>query len=308
MNANQQVSRARALSCALAVVVGFGFLLGAVSESPAVGEAGAQFLKIPIGPKACAMGEAFAAVADDASCLHWNPAGLSRLHSQQIMVMHIPWLEGMSCQCISAAKEFSFGSMGLALSYSSSGDIPGYDEGFHPTTDYTAYDAWGMMAFAQTFPGIGALGLGAKFIDQKIEEESAFGCALDLGLLVEKTGLDGLSCGLSVQNIGPSLKFVRQADPLPLIARLGLAYTHKPVTVATDLYKQRFSDWQLHCGLELRPVRPLAMRGGYLTRPDAGPAFRLGFAATVRWLSFEYAYLPHDNLNDAHCLACTLSW
>lgn len=43
------------------------------------GTTGAVELKIPVGPRAIAMGEAFVAVANDANAIYWNPAGLMQL-------------------------------------------------------------------------------------------------------------------------------------------------------------------------------------------------------------------------------------
>ena len=44
----------------------------------------AQFLKIGVGARASAMGEAFTAVANDASALYWNPAGLAHRALQSV--------------------------------------------------------------------------------------------------------------------------------------------------------------------------------------------------------------------------------
>ena len=41
-----------------------------------VGTTIANFLKIGVGPRAVAMGSAFSAVANDASAVYWNPAGI----------------------------------------------------------------------------------------------------------------------------------------------------------------------------------------------------------------------------------------
>ena len=44
-----------------------------------VGQAGAQFLEMGISARAVSMGEAFSAVSDDATAIHYNPAGLTQL-------------------------------------------------------------------------------------------------------------------------------------------------------------------------------------------------------------------------------------
>ena len=41
-----------------------------------VGTTAAQFLKIGVGARAIGMGGAFVAVADDATAIYWNPAGI----------------------------------------------------------------------------------------------------------------------------------------------------------------------------------------------------------------------------------------
>ena len=40
--------------------------------------------QVPVGPRAIAMGGAFSAIADDASAMFWNPAGLTQLESQEL--------------------------------------------------------------------------------------------------------------------------------------------------------------------------------------------------------------------------------
>ena len=50
----------------------------------AVSEAGVLFLRIASGARAAGMGEAFVAVADDATATHWNPAGLASIGKTEI--------------------------------------------------------------------------------------------------------------------------------------------------------------------------------------------------------------------------------
>src|SRR4030067_894450 len=48
----------------------------------------AEFLKIPVGPRAMGMGGAFTAVADDATPPYWNPAGMVDLPCREVVVPH----------------------------------------------------------------------------------------------------------------------------------------------------------------------------------------------------------------------------
>ena len=53
-----------------------------------------QFLKIGVGGRASAMGDAFIAIADDASALYWNPAGLVFAKQNEVMFSHNSWAVG----------------------------------------------------------------------------------------------------------------------------------------------------------------------------------------------------------------------
>lgn len=49
------------------------------------------FLKIGVGARAAALGEAFVPVADDGTALHWNPAGIADLPGRRVHVTHTSW-------------------------------------------------------------------------------------------------------------------------------------------------------------------------------------------------------------------------
>ena len=57
----------------LALVLALG---GAANSLADISSAAVLFLRIAPGPRAAGMGEAYVAVADDATATHWNPAGL----------------------------------------------------------------------------------------------------------------------------------------------------------------------------------------------------------------------------------------
>ncbi|MGB2868250.1 MAG: PorV/PorQ family protein [Bacteroidota bacterium] len=57
-----------------------------------VGISSLQFLKIGIGGRGAALGESMAAIANDASALYWNPAGLVLTNDNAVIVSHAEWL------------------------------------------------------------------------------------------------------------------------------------------------------------------------------------------------------------------------
>ena len=61
------------------LLIGIQSLTHADFGSGSRGTTTANFLKLGAGARAEAMGGAYAAVADDATALYWNPAGLTRI-------------------------------------------------------------------------------------------------------------------------------------------------------------------------------------------------------------------------------------
>lgn len=67
----------------------FIFLLVAlVFSSAGADKYGGDFLNLPVGARALALGGAFGPLADDASAIFWNPAGLGSMKRPQIMLVH----------------------------------------------------------------------------------------------------------------------------------------------------------------------------------------------------------------------------
>jgi len=93
----------------------------------------AQFLKIGVGGRASAMGDAFVAVANDASALYWNPAGLSQFTQNQVMFSHNKWVVDINHDFLGLVYHMdATNSFGIALTSLSMKDMPVTTE-FAPT-------------------------------------------------------------------------------------------------------------------------------------------------------------------------------
>lgn len=88
----------------LAIILVLLFSAPAIFAQGSAGQAG-EFLRWGIGPKALGLGRAFTSVADDASAMYWNAAGLTSLTRTggTMMFMHIPLRNGASVNYLAGA-------------------------------------------------------------------------------------------------------------------------------------------------------------------------------------------------------------
>ena len=110
----------------------------------------AQFLKIGVGGRASALGDAFVALANDASALYWNPAGLSQFSTNEVFFSHNKWVADINHDFLGAVYHLDeSNSFGVALTSLSMADMP-------VTTEYAPfgtgeYFGFGDLALAVTY-------------------------------------------------------------------------------------------------------------------------------------------------------------
>jgi len=86
----------------------------------------AGFLKIGVGARAAAMGEAFTAVASDGTSLYWNPAGFAQIQKRELSAMYNSWFEEIRQGYLSLTFPSSRGTMGLGTNYVDMGKLEDY--------------------------------------------------------------------------------------------------------------------------------------------------------------------------------------
>jgi len=185
-----------------------------------IGKVAGSELKIGLGPRAVAMGEAFVAKADDLNSTAWNPAGLSQIQGLQAGFMHNIYLESTALEYVAFAHNlFPNAGIGANVMMLNFGKMDKLDENANLVGDFTPTVLSASIGYGQWLLPSVAVGGAVKYYSQNIDTSKNSAVAVDLGALV-KPGLEGLQLGVAVQNIGSK---VGDAD-LPLNAKVGAAY------------------------------------------------------------------------------------
>lgn len=303
----------------LIVLLVFASCLNVYAASNDGGDAGA-FLKNGIGVRPISMGKAFVAVADDANAGYWNPAGLSLLNITQLSVMYSnpmnyalgdnPGVKDIGYHTVSLAFPMGFGSLGLNLAYLSVGNIEEVNADASFTGKTFGDKELGVIAsYASSITDQIHLGVNLKFISQQIWDDKGSGMGLDLGALYEP--VYNLTFGLMLQDlIEPKIKLLEdgETNSIPRKIKLGVSYRlmDNRVLIATGMDQTigRSRSAKLHLGVEVVPMKDLALRAGYTT--DTGEiSAGVGVRVSVIQLDYGFGFL---DLGSTHRISLTASF
>jgi len=219
------------------------FILGIMMSQSALSQSisAVPFLLISPGARAAGMGEAFVAIADDATATYWNPAGLAFQSQKQVSLMHANWLQTLAPDLFYDYASYvqpleGLGTLGIAVTYLNLGEqlITGEDSpdilGQFNSNEFSVAASFGGQLSTNS-----AIGISLKFIKSNLANfgtaaeqgdgrASAF--AFDLGYMHHNLFFNNLSLGMNLSNMGPKVTYIdaAQADPLPTNLRLGFAY------------------------------------------------------------------------------------
>jgi hypothetical protein len=275
------------------------------------GTEGASFLDIPVGGAPAALGSAYSAQATDVYAPVWNPAGLGFLSAPEFTGTHVSYLGPLYYEhaslVVPLGKDHETGTapagIGASMQYLGSGDITAYDASGTPSGSFTTTFAAYTLAYGQKIGDRLSLGTGVKLITEKIADASASAYAADAGLLYKVSSK--LNLGAVIANVGQSIKFVNEADPLPLAGRLGATYQINPSwDVSTEGVYRRTGLASASLGAEWRYGGYFSFRGGYNTAHikdlGAGSGLTAGVGLFFWGQEFSYAYVPVGDLGSTH--------
>lgn len=283
----------------------------------------AQFLKIGVGGRATAMGDAFIAVANDASALYWNPAGLSQFEDNQIIFSHNNWVVDINHEFLGAVYHLDdANTFGVSLTSLSMKDMKVTTE-FAPfgNGEYFGFSDLGLaVSYSRKMTDQFSFGGTIRYIEETLDVLKMRGVMIDLGTYYW-TGLGTTRFAVTVSNFGNNLapdgevvligkrsKSDWQAFSPPTIFRIGFAFEpyqdeENKITTSIQLNHPNDNSENLSLGLEYVWNKMFFARGGYKFNVDEqNYSFGAGINLPINIanVSIDYAFANFTRLGSAH--------
>lgn len=298
------------------------------------GISAAQFLKIGVGSRAAAMGESFIAIADDASALFWNPAGLVQFSENQVIFSHNSWLVDINHDFLGAVYHITGeDAIGLSLTSLSMQKMAVTTE-FAPfgTGEYFSFgDVALSVTYSKKMTDQFSFGGTIRYMEETLDKLKMRGFMIDLGTYY-LTGLGTSRFAVAVTNFGNQLapdgevvlvgkrnKSDWQSFSPPTMFRIGFAFEpyqsdlHR-ITTSFQLNHPNDNSENVAIGAEYEFKEPILnssfyLRGGYkFNVEEQNYSFGAGVKVPmlIASLAFDYAYANFTKLGQAHRLSLIL--
>jgi hypothetical protein len=282
-----------------------------------VGTFDGQFLKIEVGARATAMGGAFVGVADDATALFWNAAGIARIDpdKSELSLNHATWPAELSFDQVGYVFHVkhipgAFGVNARALTMKPMVETTAYQPDPNIGTGNT-FDAGYMSAgltYARSFTDKFSAGVTANFVHEGLAEFSQQLVAFDIGTLYD-VGTLGMKIGMAISNIGSQVQFIERQARIPTLFRVGTSAVlmqgaDQKLVGSFEFSHPPDNAERLNAGFEYSFHKYVFLRGGYNINYDSeGIAGGAGFhfpVASAGQANLDYAYTDMKDLGGTH--------
>lgn len=338
----QSIMRAVVLS----LLLGFGAQVAVAQFATATrdvakrGTTAADFLGIPVGARAAAMGGALTASVNDASSIYWNPAGLASMQSGiGFMAEYAEWLAEIDFNFVALVVPTNMGTFGIGITSMRTPemDVTTVEQQNGTGETFTAGSYALSLSYGRALTDRFSIGGTAKVINERIWHSSASGVAIDIGTTFV-TPFEGIRLAAAISNFGTKMQMsgddllaVIDIDPnnggnnesnrallrtdafdLPLIMRIGLAGEvvqtgSSRLTLAVEALNPNNSEQYVNVGAEVGLLGDLIMfRGGYseLFLTDNVRSLTLGAGINYSFgpldFTVDYAYEAQEFFSDVN--------
>lgn len=311
-----------------------------------VGGTSAQFLKIPLGPRAEAMGGAYTAISDDASGIFYNPAGFGQLQRASLVGGYVGYIARIKYEYFSAGFPVSkYDNLGIGITALNTPPmlVTTIDQVYtgedwannlygQVGDEFNASDNMFSLNYSRRFTrkvgdqerDILYLGVNIKYIREALADYKDITYATDVGLIFKPH--PQLRLGLAMQNLGGNLKFDKQEEKIPQTMRLGVSYylmnnEMNRLITAMDVIKYIDEDIKFALGGEYVFRDLIALRLGYKNQDIGSLSAGLGIIIKFTKTSFltgkkeemaravvNYSFVDFGDLGQTHRYALSFAF
>lgn len=283
----------------------------------------AEFLKIGVGARASALGEAFVAISNDASALYWNPAGLVQFKDDQVFFSHNMWVVDINHDYVGAVYHMDeTNAFGVSFTSLSMNDMPVTTE-YAPngTGEYFGFSDMALsLTYSRKMTEQFSFGGSVRYIEETLDKLKMRGVMIDLGTYYW-TGLGSTRFAVAVSNFGNQLapdgkvvllgkreKSDWQAFSPPTTFRIGFAFEPyesemNKLTASIQLNHPNDNSENLATALEYSWKNTFYLRGGYkFNVEEQNYSFGAGvnLPISIANVTVDYAYANFVRLGTAH--------
>lgn len=167
-----------------------------------------QFLKIGVGARGSAMGESFVALANDASALYWNPAGITQFTSNQLFVAHTDYVVDIKHRFAGLVYHFdSENHVGASFTslYMDDMEITTETQPFGTGRYFSFGDIAVALTYARKMTDQFSFGVTARYVEETLDVLKMRGVLVDVGTYYW-TGIGSLRFAVVVTNFGSNVE------------------------------------------------------------------------------------------------------
>ncbi len=326
-------------------------LIFSVTISSAMTKTGTSvghFLKIGTGADIVGMGESGVANVRGMSAIQFNPAGLSRYHTQGVSFTQSNWLVNNEFFYFAGSMEFGrAGVVGFSLTTLDYGDmaVRTVEQPEGTGEFFNAQDMSIGLSYSNNLTDRFSMGGQVKYIGQKIWHMNAKTAAIDLGALFI-TQFKDIRLGMSITNFGGKMKmsgrdvrFYNDPDeksygnndqipaeyqldqwPLPLTFRVGLSGEFLEnrlmrMTWAVDAIHPSDNTEYVNLGVEAEISKLFYLRSGmrtlFMENREGGLSLGAGLKYTFSQslkLQIDYAFSDYGRLDNINMFTLSIGF
>lgn len=320
------------------IIILFTALLTVNAQFNKAGRTAMQFLKIGIGARQAALGEASIASVQDVNSIFWNPAATTGLDGIQASFSYTSWIAdlkimsgavGVTLEDIGTISlsyvTMDYGNIPVAYTTSASGNID-----TRTGDSFTGSDLLFGIGLARKFTDKLSIGVNLKYIREDLHVYYSDLWAFDVGSFYD-TKWKGIRIAMSAQNFSSQARWLhtkeeeQQSYELPIVYRIGLSIdlmggddlflggdpTQHKLTYNVDAIHTNDYAERLHMGLEYEAFNLITLRGGYRFNYDEGNlSAGVGFKYDTGFikLNIDYAYVQYDFLESPHRVSVSMEF